>query len=115
MDTTMTLMVAGAAALAAALPRAKRRLELSMAKHPSLAGHSRMAKRVAKMLPGYSYDEAKFFGSDGAPDDVVARRKTGLAKLSAIYSERFTKSVALTQQAAESISDLQFTGAYRVP
>ena len=115
MDTTLTLMVAGTAALVAALPRAKRRLELSMAKHPSLAGHSRMAKRVAKMLPGYSYDEAKFFGSDGAPDEVITRRKSGLARLSAIYGERFTKSVALTQEAAESISDLQFTGAYRVP
>jgi glutamate-1-semialdehyde 2,1-aminomutase len=115
METTLTLTVAGIAALAAVLPKAKRRLELSMAKHPSLAGHSRMAKRVAKLLPGYSYDEAKFFGSDGPPDEIVARRKTGLAALSALYRERYPTSVALTKEAATRISDLQFTGAYRVP
>jgi glutamate-1-semialdehyde 2,1-aminomutase len=115
MDGTLALTVAGVAAMLAALPKIKRRLELSKAKHPSLAGHSRMAKRVAKMLPGYAYDEAQFFASDDAPNDIVARRKTGLARLSALYQARFPKSLAATATAAESISDLQFTGAYRVP
>jgi glutamate-1-semialdehyde 2,1-aminomutase len=36
-------------------------------------------------------------------------------RLSKAYKERFTKSVELTNQAAEVISDLQFTGRYRVP
>ena len=36
-------------------------------------------------------------------------------RLSHIYQERFAKSVALTNQAAKNISDLQFTGRYRVP
>ena len=49
-----------AGALALALPGIKRRIELSRAKHRSLAGHSRMAKRLARWLPGYAYDEARF-------------------------------------------------------
>jgi glutamate-1-semialdehyde 2,1-aminomutase len=61
------LAAASLAALAVTLPMVKRRLELSIAKHPSLTGHSRMAKRVAAMLPGYAYDATRFFNSDRAP------------------------------------------------
>ena len=107
--------IAAAASLAVALPLAKRRLELSRAKHPSLTGHSRMAKRVASMLPGYAYGEAQFFASDDAPADVIAQRRAGLARLSSLYKERYSKSLALTALARPGISDLQFTGAYRVP
>jgi glutamate-1-semialdehyde 2,1-aminomutase len=49
-----------------AVPRGKQRLELSRAKHRSLAGHSRIAKRVAALIPGYAYDEDRFFNSDEA-------------------------------------------------
>jgi len=103
------------AALAVVAPRVKRRLELSRAKHASLTGHSKMAKRVAGLLPGYAYDEARFFGSDGAPDEFQRRRRAGFEKLVALYTERFAKSAALTAQASTGISDLQFTGSYRVP
>ncbi|MCA8967908.1 MAG: glutamate-1-semialdehyde 2,1-aminomutase, partial [Planctomycetes bacterium] len=63
MDGTLAL---GAAAVAAAavLPKAQRRLALSLAKHRSLTGHARMAQRVARWLPGYAYDEARFFACD---------------------------------------------------
>jgi glutamate-1-semialdehyde 2,1-aminomutase len=119
MDETFSLTTAGIAALVAilvaSLPKIKRRLALSMAKHPSLTGHSRMAKRVAKLLPGYAYDEAEFFASDDAPAEIVARRRQGLARLSAIYAARYPLSLEATTAAAESISDLQFTSAYRVP
>src|SRR5262245_4849857 len=67
MDETWTLGALALGTLAYALPRAKRRLELSRAKHRSLAGHSRIAKRLAAWLPGYAYDEAQFYASDGAP------------------------------------------------
>jgi glutamate-1-semialdehyde 2,1-aminomutase len=33
-----------------------------------------MAKRVAALVPGYAYDEARFFGADDAPPEVQARR-----------------------------------------
>jgi glutamate-1-semialdehyde 2,1-aminomutase len=100
---------------AVAAPFARRRLALSRAKHRSLAGHSRMAKRVAALVPGDAYDEDRFFATDGAPTEVVASRRAGLERLAALYRERFARSIALTAEAAEGISDLQFTSAYRVP
>ena len=115
MNETFALYAAGLGTLAMALPRLRRRLELSRAKHPSLAGHSRMAKRVARLIPFYEYDEATFFCSDKAPEDIVQRRREGFMALAALYRERFARSAALTAEAGESISDLQFTGNYRVP
>jgi glutamate-1-semialdehyde 2,1-aminomutase len=103
------------AGLVVTFPKLSQRLALSRAKHPSLTGHSRMAKRVARQVPGYTYDEAQFFGSDQAPADVQVRRREGFARLAAHLGARHEKSIALTKIARESISDLQFTGAYRVP
>jgi len=107
--------LAGVASLVALLPWGRQRLELSLAKHPSLTGHSRMAKRVAAQVPGYAYDEARFFDSDGAPVEVQARRRAGFARLGHSLSIQHAKSIALTQRARTGISDLQFTGSYRVP
>lgn len=113
--TTIAWPVLALGTLGWALPRAWRRLQLSRAKHRSLAGHARIAKRVAALIPGYAYDEARFFGSDDAPAEVQARRRAGFARLAATYAERYPRSVAATKQARESLPDLQFTGAYRVP
>src|ERR1700727_1276880 len=112
---TLALYGAGGAAAAASLFRLHRRLELSRAKHRSLAGHSRMARRLAALVPFYEYDEARFFCADGAPPEVAQCRRAGFEQLSALYKTRFAESVRRTAEAAESISDLQFTGAYRVP
>ena len=115
MDQTFALSALALGALAWTLPRAKRRLELSRAKHCSLAGHSRMAKRIASLIPGYAYDEARFFASDNAPADVVAQRRKGFAQLAALYASRYARSAEMTASAREGIADLQFTGSYRVP
>ncbi len=115
MNDSIALPLFALGVLAWVLPKAKRRLELSRAKHRSLAGHSRIAKRIAGLLPGYAYDEATFFNSDHADSAVVQRRRDGFAKLAALYAARFPKSVAMTASAREIISDLQFTGRYRVP
>ncbi len=115
MDESIALPFLALGVLAWVLPKAKRRIELSRAKHRSLAGHSRIAKRIAGLLPGYAYDEATFFNSDQADSAVVQRRRDGFFKLAATYAERFPKSVAMTASAREIISDLQFTGRYRVP
>ena len=74
-----------------------------------------MAKRLASLIPGYSYDVDRFFGSDGAPGEVVARRRRAFSALSATFAQRFHRTVAMSRQAAEGLSDLQFTSAYRVP
>jgi glutamate-1-semialdehyde 2,1-aminomutase len=105
----------GAIAVAMALPALKTRLELSLAKHRSLTGHVRMARRIAALIPFYEYDEAHFFRCDDPPEEIAARRRAGFMRLADLYAKRFARTVACTQEVAEDISDLQFTGAYRVP
>ena len=115
MEPTLALYALGAAATAAALPRLKARLDLSRAKHPSLAGHARIARWVAARVPFYEYDEARFFRADDAPEHIAARRRAGFLGLSALYAERFAATAEATAGVQDAISDLQFTSAYRVP
>ena len=112
---TFALYALGAVALAASGVKLKARLELSRAKHSSLTGHVRMARRIASLIPFYDYGEEQFFGSDAAPDEIVARRRTGFQRLSQLYRERFPETARLTTEIKDGISDLQFTDAYRVP
>jgi len=116
-DPDFKLGAVAAATLFAAwlLPKAMQRLALSRAKNPSLTGHVRWAKRIAGWIPGYHYDEARFFDSDGADTDVVAQRKLAFNRLAAEFSGRYAKTRALTTEAKDALSDLQFTSAYRVP
>jgi glutamate-1-semialdehyde 2,1-aminomutase len=88
---------------------------LPRTKHPSLAGHARMAKRVARLIPYFEYDDTRFFACDDAPADVVAQRQQGYARLVAHFEARYAESAALTSLVEPMISDLQFTGGYRVP
>ena len=115
MEQNFILAAIALAAVLATLPRARQRLQLSQAKHRSLGGHSRLAKRVASAIPGYAYDETRFFSADDAPADVVAQRRAGLARLGRLYAQRWPRSAAMTARAREHISDLQFTDSYRVP
>lgn len=118
MENLLKEAVVGLMAIAGgvvALPKVKSRLTLSRAKHRSLAGHSRMAKRIARLIPFYEYDESMFYRADDAPDDVVQKRMNGMGALSDFYERKYRRSAAMTRQAAETISDLRFTGAYRVP
>ncbi len=105
----------GLVALTGLAPAIHRRIQLSRAKHRSLAGHSKMAKRLARLLPGYSFDETRFFNCDGAPGAVAERRRTAFFTLAQALQAKHPLSVAATAQAREHISDLQFTAAYRVP
>src|SRR5215510_12261596 len=107
---TFALYAAGATALATSLVKLKTRLQLSRAKHPSLTGHSRMARRIAALIPSYSYDDEQFFRCDGAPDEIAARRRAGLMWLAELYRERFAETAKVAADATEHISDLQFTG-----
>jgi glutamate-1-semialdehyde 2,1-aminomutase len=104
---------AGSALLA--LPYLNQRLALSRAKHRSLAGHSRMAKRLARLLPGYAFDEAAFFNADGADAALAAQRRAAFERLCAGYARRYAQTLALTAEAREGLADLQLTSAYRVP
>src|SRR5689334_24278394 len=117
MDSSIPyLSLAGAVAVTAAVaPKVKARIELSRAKHRSLAGHSKMSRRISKLIPRYEFDINDFFASDGAPQDVATKRQDGFFRLSALYQERFARSRATTAEAAAGVSDLQFTQSYRVP
>src|SRR5262249_46169187 len=97
--TTIALIALGAAALVS-LPKLKRRLDLSRAKHRSLTGHSRMSRRVASLIPFYRYDEASFFRTDGAPAEVAARRRAGFMGLAELYQTRAPKTLACTAETA---------------
>ena len=112
---TLALYTVGSAALFMAVQKAKARVELSLAKHRSLAGHPRTARRVAALLPSYAYDEAQAFAVDGAPADVVERRKAAFAAMVVQFQQRFPKSLRASSEAAEMLSDLQFVSAYRLP
>jgi len=114
-NTTLAFYGLGAAAAAGSVVALKKRLQLSQAKHRSLAGHARMSRWLAGFLPFYEYGEDRFFNSDGAPAEIAARRRDGLTRLSALYKARFAETITRTAQASDSISDLQFTDAYRVP
>lgn len=115
MTRTLVLYALAALILAALLRKLKIRLELSKAKHPSLTGHSRMARRLAALMPYYEYDEAQFFRADDAPEEIAARRRAGFMRLAVMYQTRFAETNRLTAQVVDSISDLQFTSAYRTP
>ncbi|PCG15556.1 MULTISPECIES: aminotransferase class III-fold pyridoxal phosphate-dependent enzyme [Sphingomonas] len=108
-------IAAGTAAGIVAVAKARTRLRLSRAKHPSLGGHVRMAKRVAGQIPFYTHPEESFFRADGADDAVAARRRDGLQRLSTLFAQRFPQTLALTAETRAGLSDLQFTGRYRVP
>jgi len=91
------------------------RLQLSRAKHRSLTGHSRMARRFASLVPFYEYDDSRFFRADAAPDEIAAARRAGFVRLAAVFAERFQKTADLTAEIAGGVSDLQFTSRNRVP
>src|SRR5262245_37633900 len=104
-----------AAAAVVLLRRLHARILLSRAKHPSLLGHARLAKRLARLMPAYSYDEVRFFESDSAPADVAANRRSSFDALSRRLAARTSKTTDSTVRLSQFMSDLQFTSTYRVP
>jgi glutamate-1-semialdehyde 2,1-aminomutase len=107
--------IAGTLVTLLALRSLRLRLLLSRAKHPSLGGHARLARLLARLVRYYEYDETRFFDADDAPVEVAALRRAGFTQLSQLYAQRFAKGSGLTREVARSVSDLQFTARYRVP
>jgi glutamate-1-semialdehyde 2,1-aminomutase len=106
-------LAAGTAGIA--LTKGRTRLALSRAKHGSLTGHVRWGQRIARAIPFYGYDATRFFAADDASSEIAERRRAGFDRLAALYATRFPKTVAATKELREGLSDLQFTGRYRVP
>lgn len=112
---SLLLIGAGSVALLGAVRKIKNRAELSLAKHRSLAGHPRIAKRIAAQLPTYSYSAEEAFGLDGAVPTVVAGRQRAFASLVAQFSTRYARSREAGNDVAAGLSDMQFISAYRIP
>ena len=111
----LSLSAAAVAGAAAVFPKLKARLALSRAKHRSLTGHSKMSRRVARLIPFYEFDAGDFFRSDGAPAEIAKQRRDAFFALARLYEERYARGRQMTAEAAAHISDLQFTETYRVP
>jgi glutamate-1-semialdehyde 2,1-aminomutase len=114
---TITILkwLLGLGVLLLLVPRLLQRLQLSRAKHRSLAGHAKLSRRLARLIPYYEYDETQFFRADGAPEEVSEQRQMAFQRLAALYAQRFAKTVQQTRAVQDEISDLQFTSRYRVP
>jgi len=97
------------------IERLRARLLLSKAKHPSLRGHAKMSLYVSRLVPLYEYGEDEFFSIDGAPAELIARRRAGFERLSRELERRAPKTLALSDELEGGISDVAFVNAYRVP
>jgi glutamate-1-semialdehyde 2,1-aminomutase len=91
------------------------RLRLSRAKHPSLRGHSKMSRRVARIIPYFEYNEANFFSSDAAPQVISQQRRQALNRLKQHFNQHMPKGIEFNHSVQDSISDVEFTNQYRVP
>lgn len=111
----MLLKILAAVVVVYLLYRLHVRLRLSRAKHPSLRGHAKMSRRMAKLVPFFEYDETRFFQCDGAPAEVAEQRKTAFHQLAAGFALRSPKTLALSEALEDGISDVRFTNHYRVP
>ena len=107
--------VLGAGALVIILRKGWVRLQLSRAKHRSLAGHARMARRFAGLIPYYEYREERIFSVDGAPPEIAAARRGAFMRLADTLTARSPKNAALTGAVIDAISDLKFTSRYSIP
>jgi glutamate-1-semialdehyde 2,1-aminomutase len=118
MDSSLPILSLSAAAVAGAVavfPKLQARLALSRAKHRSLTGHSKMSRRVARLIPFYEFSSEEFFRSDGAPPEIAKQRRDAFFALASLYEERYAKGRQMTAEVSSRISDLQFTETYRVP
>lgn len=97
------------------LYRVTRRVQLSLAKHPSLRGHSRWSRRIARLIPWFEYGPERFLVTDRAPPEVATRRRQGIEQLRSRLAAASPESLRLGQSLENSVSDVRFTGTYRVP
>lgn len=115
MITATSLYALAAAASVYLIVKSWVRLQLSRAKHPSLRGHSNWSRRIARLVPHFSYDETEFYASDGAPNTVVQGRRQAVRDLQNNAESQCAKTLAHCRSIQSSVSDVRFTSRYRVP
>ena len=113
MPPSMFLIPSAALAAVWILPRAFRRWQLSRAKHRSIAGHAKISKRLARLLPYYEYDDDEWLACDEPPAGIVEKRRTAIEALAGELEA--PQTVATYRRLEQSLSDVRFTNLYRVP
>ena len=88
---------------------------LSRAKHPSLAGHARWSRRIARLLLQYDYPESVFLRLDDAPPAIAAQRGKAFERLAERCAQRWPRSSEAMAELETAIPDIGFTARYRVP
>jgi len=91
------------------------RIALSRAKHPSLRGHSKWSRRIARHILQFDYLGERFYSSDLAPSSVATQRRQAIEQLRRRLAEASPESLRFSQSLEGSISDVCFTSRYRVP
>jgi glutamate-1-semialdehyde 2,1-aminomutase len=91
------------------------RMLLSRAKHPSLRGHSKCSRWIARHILQFDYLGERFYASDLAPSSVAAQRRRAMEQLRRRLLEASPESLRYSQSVERSISDVCFTSRYRVP
>jgi glutamate-1-semialdehyde 2,1-aminomutase len=112
---TVTIALIGTLAAYLLFKKIHARLLLSSAKHPSLTGHAKMSRALAKFVPYYEYSEPGFFCTDDAPINIAQQRREGFMRLASLYAERFPRTIKLSNETQGGVSDMQFTARNRVP
>ena len=109
---SIALIALASVVIAAWLPQ---RIRLSRAKARSLAGHVRMARRIARLVPFYEFSDARFFAADSAPAEISAARRRGFEALSRHIDRTRPHSQAALADLGTQVSDVAFIARYRVP
>jgi len=91
------------------------RVALSRAKHPSLRGHAKWSRRIARLIPYFEYTGDAFFRSDLAPAEVGTQRRQALEGLRARLASASPATCKFSQSLEADLSDVRFTSQYRVP
>jgi glutamate-1-semialdehyde 2,1-aminomutase len=91
------------------------RVRLARAKHPSLRGHSKWSRRIARHIFHFDYLGERFYASDLAPSSIAAERRSAIERLRRRLVEASSESLRFSQSLERSISDVCFTSRYRVP
>jgi len=74
-----------------------------------------MSRVLSNWIKARSYSEDKFLRADGAGDPWIEQRRKALDGLAEVIRTKDTKSIAWATELRESLSDLRFTDANRVP
>jgi glutamate-1-semialdehyde 2,1-aminomutase len=92
-----------------------RRLILSLAKAPGLAGHVRWARRISRWIPARTYTVQQALAIDAAEASVVKQRQQSWLTLGEQLRLGHEKSLALSENIKPHLPDLQLINRYRVP